>query len=907
MPIDYKSCNNLVAKHFFNANKADEEVKIFLTRNLINEIGEENHITNFWDKVICIFKELLENEPTFYGSILNLFKQNPTPENGVPSQVLALSFLTLPFSYEGEESFRGNEYYRRATSFLKSIGIKYEIDGNNLNSIECLWQGLENWTLENEGINGIFMIPDLGFKYVGKPFSQCLIKPSFLKKLPKLFYDSKLIPSDAIPSIQIKQFILKNLNGLGIQSFQTRFTKDEFFRNTYVKYIKSHFLNWNGETSVVEQERNKTIGGKQILRGLLQLKFSRNEGTWKLQYRVKSKSIFPEFLDLDGIKFHEETNGFSNSADLPNIESILVPKKDHINKIEVQFTQKDVRLFVVASKFRLSSKVYLEIDYLNNTDKFKVLVNKASIADFIELDLKGLTNLYEWDSHTLYAVDEVAKLQGFKGLEYEETEPNKINVELFQGLKLNGRKYLSYGKPTIRIINALGDEKLQLEYESGENLELYQNPEFSDLWNFPNDVKCHNKFRLYSDSQPVTKNIEFVDPNKNVSILDDSLLYKRNKLGKIDNDINPFFRGTNLFDSNDLMEWRRVNEHFQFIKDFGNLKTTVSAYNFDLSEKLYSYITEKGTLNYKLFSDAYDFFCSDNDDNNGLNKRLTIRYLGYLGFIDFELKKNSIKVNRPQLIPIPHNGMGYKLMLIGGRSENLVNQLRDLCARHEIGFFVKKQPYSKLNLPLPKRICLRLNYSNIPDIIEDLKNLNIHIDTNHSSRPKLIQIGISKLFSCNIIEYRNSLSEAKPKSNYNKFLFNPETLKYEPINEYVVDHGLIKHQLNAFEKFFIYWKEGKSFECDEEYGKFLVLEDLKRNIILYNPDTSQLAIPVKCQLPRLFAEAIALFNGLIPENKYIKRKNYEGYFNIYSNVPSTIAQNEFKRILGQKIIEVKSL
>lgn len=80
-----------------------------------------------------------------------------------------------------------------------------------------------------------------------------------------------------------------------------------------------------------------------------------------------------------------------------------------------------------------------------------------------------------------------------------------------------------------------------------------------------------------------------------------------------------------------------------------------------------------------------------------------------------------------------------------------------------------------------------------------------------------------------------------------------------------------------------------------------MLNDNSKTVILYNSESKKVAVPVKCRLPQLFEKALALMSGLVPENKFIKTKEYTGYYDIYSNVPSVIAQNEFRNILGQHI------
>lgn len=60
---------------------------------------------------------------------------------------------------------------------------------------------------------GIFELKKFGNRnwiHVGKPFSQCILSPSAINKLPELFYEAGLIPDSVYSKEEFRKIILKH-------------------------------------------------------------------------------------------------------------------------------------------------------------------------------------------------------------------------------------------------------------------------------------------------------------------------------------------------------------------------------------------------------------------------------------------------------------------------------------------------------------------------------------------------------------------------------------------------------------------------------------------------------------------------------------------------------------------------
>ena len=104
--------------------------------------------------------------------------------------------MVLPLT-EVNGTYNANNYYDRLSDFLKQNDINQNLR-NKLKELEPLWADLVKWTNElNSGEMGVFRLTNFvhqNWIYVGKLFSQCIVPPKVLRKLPEFFLEADMIP-----------------------------------------------------------------------------------------------------------------------------------------------------------------------------------------------------------------------------------------------------------------------------------------------------------------------------------------------------------------------------------------------------------------------------------------------------------------------------------------------------------------------------------------------------------------------------------------------------------------------------------------------------------------------------------------------------------------------------------------
>ena len=110
--------------------------------------------------------------------------------------------------------------------------------------------------------------------------------------------------------------------------------------------------------------------------------------------------------------------------------------------------------------------------------------------------------------------------------------------------------------------------------------------------------------------------------------------------------------------------------------------------------------------------------------------------------------------------------------------------------------------------------------------------------------------------------------------------------------------SLVRYKLNEYTYEFKLWKNNKCYKVDRNWGRFIVLKQFQKEVILFDSINNKVAIPVSTPLPRLLAEAIMLLSGKAPDLQELDGKKYR----VYDNVVGIFTQNVFRLKLGQKAI-----
>ena len=290
-------------------------------------------------------------------------------------------------------------------------------------------------------------------------------------------------------------------------------------------------------------------------------------------------------------------------------------------------------------------------------------------------------------------------------------------------------------------------------------------------------------------------------------------------------------------------------------------------------------------------------FRSTSSFNLTRTKKAALNLYDYTGVIDYDYESKKIVVCQPQLIFTPST-QGRKVLLIGARDSLLVNSIITTAPKHNLQVEITKQFSSNEKFLLPDVITIKaFGERGERDIISFANEIKIEFSQND-----FLQIAL-QLFSAKIEEYENKLQLTNEDDyGWARRIFNPENLKYERNESPTFDKSfsLIEYKLNEYTYYNKFWKDGKCYQVDKNWGKYLMLKQFKKNVILFDGVRKRVAIPLATPLPRLLSKSIMLLSGLAPDFIDIDGR----YYRIYENIPGIFTENLFRK-LGQQPVNIE--
>lgn len=931
--------NNHIAKHFFNSKNAGKNIHLYITKqeiiNLARGNFSEKDDCEIWADFITKLKNGLPDSNKFpdifdkaIHSLEQWKRQGHKTKEGVtlkyPPFISYLVFSILPL-IEIQGDYKANNYYDRLSKFLDDNHIKQDLR-NKLIKIDDLWQKLSFWANNSKnGELGLFksvQFINTTWKYVGKPFSQCILPPKSIRKLPEFFYFSGLVPKSNYQSDVFKDHLLKNgglILGLNTSVIELikKGEKDEIGQSI-IDIIKREYYNWNGESHLINSdgERTKTKRNNTVVPLFSQFKVNQNSGLISFSYRLYSSNDYPEDLKFAQYEDLYETNGWSKTLNFDFKEPFDL--QDSFNKWVAKFPTKDIRLYISAGTFQLSTDYWLETNLLSKTDTMFLLCKpekKQSIIEWGETFRHG--NFHEEDFEGLpenYSL--------FKILNPTTSHPdislltifNEKRIELIDGLKVNFRTYIDDYLPELEITNSDGNEKVYLQYRNIEGkIFLIKKESNSNRWLLPDETKLNFDFYIKAEGENFAGNeIAYnITSSKDSALKVDGLqLPKRDTFGKQTSiESNQYCLGSNVINPTKASQryysaWENlfINNIEDFAIQFKNV-----FYNHHCGNMLASFLTLKNVLTTEEFFRAFEFYHSkgftERQASESFNlsrvKKAALDFYDYIGILDYDYETKLIVVNPPQLIFIPTD-QGRKVLLIGGRDVALLNIILESAPKHDLQVEITRQFSSNERLLLPDVITIkafgkRTEGFGERNIVSFAKEIGLEFSQND-----FIQLSLSN-FSANIKDYEKELiaNEETSEVDYDwaRRIFNPYNLTYERNESTTFDKSfsLIEYKLNEYTYYNKLWKEGKCYSVDKNWGKYLALKQINRHIILFDRNRNRVAIPVETPLPRLISESIMLLSGLAPDFRIIDGK----YYRVYENIPGIFTENLFQK-LGQK-------
>src|ERR1043165_8048559 len=692
--MKYLDWNHIIGEYFFNPSKAGKEVLLCITKKEISELGiskfkfhteaeswsdyckaiktefpDVNSKQNFVEKIVAVSDKWKYFERIVFTvgnkadlKIGEVSIYSPTYKAVYPFYLGYLVALIIPLT-ENVCSYRANAFFPPLNNFLISNNITTAAFKTvTIAEIEWLWRNLENWSKAYYKTDlGFFSERHLGnpnWRYVGKPFSQCLLSPRNIRDIPNIFWAADIAPYSVISEDHFLRII--NQFGEKAAGFNTRIRsiindEDNSLGKVVVDIVKREYENWKGYVTEYDEDENIAVPKSEWIYGTMLSAFAlnREDEAFSHFYYLYSKNDFPEELNLGGKEIQSWGNGYSKPIQIPFNQKLNL--KDEQNKWRATTTQNEITIYCSGSYFGLPSNNFVETDKISRQSVMYLLCadSKKQIVEewrntFLEGDFSQVNYDYIPNGYSLYR---------FKNPQESHSKEEMLKVttkkrmELRGGIKMGNREYLKNLLPKVYIEGATGTEKLYLEYKNPEHkIYLTRNDVVPEEFFIPEEMICNQSFLIQDENEKLDNSelpYQIIDIEFNPLDIINENLTKRNKFGEISEiDEVGFVIGSNTF-YNDWQKQLPCLFHFfsnfyskvQFIppdKEYvlqdGNFILQILSAKRNLSFREFSEILDSIEINSRIWEN------SKYQQNPKFIKQTSISFYDYLGFLDYDYK-----------------------------------------------------------------------------------------------------------------------------------------------------------------------------------------------------------------------------------------------------------------------------
>ena len=147
--------------------------------------------------------------------------------------------------------------------------------------------------------------------------------------------------------------------------------------------------------------------------------------------------------------------------------------------------------------------------------------------------------------------------------------------------------------------------------------------------------------------------------------------------------------------------------------------------------------------------------------------------------------------------------------------------------------------------------------------------------------------------------------------NWEKMFFDPVRIRFSRYGEIYKDKPTLVSCINPRDQQYthFYWNDGLGSIVDRDWGRYLIFQDTRKNVLVFDPEKQQLGVPAPCPLPLLLTRAVTLCSGKTPSQiSYFYPHDGDQKdvipLNIYDDVPAEIAVRIAEKV-GQELIPDK--
>lgn len=269
-------------------------------------------------------------------------------------------------------------------------------------------------------------------------------------------------------------------------------------------------------------------------------------------------------------------------------------------------------------------------------------------------------------------------------------------------------------------------------------------------------------------------------------------------------------------------------------------------------------------------------------------RRHAIRILDSLGYCEFDFDSRTVFMCKPALVLLPGFGLP-KALLVGARTPRLVNNLKSAVKKRQTKTVLVHIQHSGNRAAIPTALCIKATDNNTIQEIAD--QVGIVCDVTSPAAWRLAGM------SAALDEVKEAMKfEERAEPGWNKRTFIKERLMFSSVSVDEPGQRLTEYRHPVTKQLYHWiWNDDTAAEISRDWGRYTVLANSGCNILMYDEQQFELAVPVTVPLPCLLARAAALCSGIPPSPAISCREKIgdippDHPYQVYLGVPPKIAE-----------------
>ena len=275
-------------------------------------------------------------------------------------------------------------------------------------------------------------------------------------------------------------------------------------------------------------------------------------------------------------------------------------------------------------------------------------------------------------------------------------------------------------------------------------------------------------------------------------------------------------------------------------------------------------------------------------DGSGYDVRSkAIRVLDSLGYCEFDFNTRKVYMCPPSLVRLPTSGMP-KAVLVGARIPRMVLRLKNAVKSVSDKALFLNVPQRRSVIDIPPLICVEADSVATLEGIASACGIASSLEAPSAWMLASMSQSVDQIRRQLLFIKRDWKSQPLTK-------FDTKSLMFAPTGE-ESENGLTDYTNPATKQHVHwYWVGPRAAEINRDWGRYAVIADRGKKIVLYDRNLRRLCIPRNVPLPTLLARALTFCTGTPPFNGRVGRNGMSDVppgcsLDIYAGVPTSIAK-----------------